>query len=93
VTCCEPAPCVLTTFTSPEGGSPGNGQPLPEESKIANLQWKPKQSAGAAFAVDIADYEPASDKLVADPIPSDCGHACKVAVKAKSHLFRSFERR
>jgi hypothetical protein len=33
------------------------------------------------------NYEAASDKFTADPSPSDCGHACHVAVKAKGpHL-------
>src|SRR3954453_17947742 len=30
-----------------KAGIPGNGQPFPEGSKIAKLQWKPKKSAEA----------------------------------------------
>src|SRR5262245_59532373 len=36
-------------------GVPGNGQPFPDGSKIAKLQWKPKKSPDAPFAVDVAD--------------------------------------
>ena len=38
-----------------KAGIPGNGQPFPEGSKIAKLQWKPKKSAEAPFAVDVPD--------------------------------------
>ena len=34
---------------------PGNGQPFPDGSRIAKLQWKPKKSAEAPFAVDVPD--------------------------------------
>ena len=36
-------------------GVPGNGQPFPDGSKIAKLQWKPKKSTEAPFAVDVPD--------------------------------------
>ena len=36
-------------------GVPGNGQPFPEGSKIAKLQWKPKKSTEAPFDVDVPD--------------------------------------
>ena len=36
-------------------GTPGNGQPFPEGSKIVKLQWKPKKSKEAPFDVDVAD--------------------------------------
>jgi hypothetical protein len=36
-------------------GVPGNGQLFPEGSKIVKLQWKPKKSAEAPFAVDVPD--------------------------------------
>ena len=92
---------------------PGNGQPFPDDSKIVKLQWKPKKSTDAPFAVDVPDiftqafviekdskrfpnsggwgyalfdYEAASNKFTADPSPSECGHACHVAVKAKDHI-------
>ena len=36
-------------------GIPGNGQPFPDGSKIAKLQWKPKKSTEAPFVVDVPD--------------------------------------
>ena len=33
----------------------GNGKPFADGSKIAKLQWKPKKSAEAPFAVDVPD--------------------------------------
>ena len=103
-----------------KAGVPGNGQPFPEGSKIAKLQWKFKKSTEAPFVVDVPDvftqafvmqkdskkfpksggwgyalfnYEAASDKFTADPSPSDCGHACHVAVKAKDHIFHPYQKR
>jgi hypothetical protein len=38
-----------------KAGIPGNGQPFPEGSRIAKLQWKPKKSTEATFAVDVPD--------------------------------------
>ena len=38
-----------------KAGIPGNGQPFPEGSKIAKLQWKFKKSTEAPFAVDVPD--------------------------------------
>ena len=101
-------------------GVPGNDQPFPDGSKIVKLQWKPKKSTEAPFAVDVPDiftqafviekdskrfpksggwgyavfnYEASSDKFTADPSPSDCGHACHVAVKAKDHIFHPYQKR
>jgi len=102
-----------------KAGVPGNGQPFPDGSRIAKLQWKPKKSTEAPFAVDVPDvftqafvmekdkrfpqsgrwgyalfnYDAASDKFAADPSPSDCGHACHVAVKAKDHIFHPYQKR
>jgi hypothetical protein len=103
-----------------KAGVPGNGQPFPEGSKIVKLQWKPKKSTEAPFAVDVPDvfsqafvmekdskrfpqtggwgyglfnYEAASDQFTADPSPSDCGHACHVAVKAKDYIFHPYQKR
>src|SRR6266849_702099 len=39
------------------------------------------------------NYEAASDKFTVDPSPSDCGHACHVAVKAKDHIFHPYQNR
>jgi hypothetical protein len=38
-----------------KAGFPGNGQPFPDGSKIVKLQWKPKKSTEAPFAVDVPD--------------------------------------
>jgi hypothetical protein len=36
-------------------GTPGNGRPFPEGSKIVKIQWKPKKSTEAPFVVDVPD--------------------------------------
>ncbi|MGA3010255.1 MAG: cytochrome P460 family protein [Terracidiphilus sp.] len=36
-------------------GVPGEGRPFPEGSMIVKLQWKPKKSTEAQFAVDVPD--------------------------------------
>jgi Cytochrome P460 len=36
-------------------GVPGNGQLFPEGTRIVKLQWKPKKSTEAQFAVDVPD--------------------------------------
>jgi hypothetical protein len=38
-----------------KAGVPGNGRPFPDGSMIVKLQWKPKKSAEAQFAVDVPD--------------------------------------
>jgi hypothetical protein len=38
-----------------KAGIPGNGQPFPDGSMIVKLQWKPKKSTEAPFAVDVPD--------------------------------------
>src|SRR5580658_3983257 len=45
-------PAMITAF---KAGVPGNGQPFPDGSMIAKLQWKPKKSTEAQFAVDVPD--------------------------------------
>jgi hypothetical protein len=45
-------PAMIAAYKS---GIPGNGQPFPNGSKIAKLQWKPKKSTEAQFAVDVPD--------------------------------------
>ena len=45
-------PIMIKAF---KAGFPGNGQPFPDGSKIAKLQWKPKKSTEAPFAVDVPD--------------------------------------
>src|SRR5580693_1442347 len=109
-----------TMIKAYKAGIPGNGQAFPEGSKIVKLQWKPKKSTEATFAVDVPDvfsqafviekdskrfpksggwgyalfnYEAASDKFTADPSPSDCGHTCHLAVKAKDYIFHPYQKR
>ena len=45
-------PTIIAAFKS---GIPGNGKLFPEGSKIAKVQWKPKKSTEAPFAVDVPD--------------------------------------
>ena len=45
-------PTIIAAF---KAGIPGNGKPFPEGSKIAKVQWKPKKSTEAQFAVDVPD--------------------------------------
>src|SRR3954467_9365834 len=46
-------------------------------------------SGGWGYA--LFNYE--ADKFAADPSPSDCGHACHVAVKAKDYIFHPYQMR
>ncbi len=45
-------PKMIEAFKS---GVPGDGKPFPEGSMIVKLQWKPKKSTEAPFAVDVPD--------------------------------------
>jgi len=45
-------PAMINAF---KAGVPGNGQVFPEGSMIVKLQWKPKRSTEAPFAVDVPD--------------------------------------
>ena len=45
-------PAMINAY---KAGVPGNGQPFPEGSRIVKLQWKPKKSTEAPFAVDVPD--------------------------------------
>ena len=44
-----------TMIDAYKAGVPGNGEPFPDGSKIAKLQWKPKKSMEAPFVVDVPD--------------------------------------
>jgi len=44
-----------TMIKAYKAGVPGNGQPFPEGSKIAKLQWSFKKSSEAPFVVDVPD--------------------------------------
>jgi len=43
-------PAMIAAY---KAGVPGNGQPFPEGSKIAKLQWSFKKSSEAPFVVDV----------------------------------------
>ena len=49
------------------------------------------KSGGWGYA--LFNYDAASDKFTADSSPSDCGHSCHVAVKAKDHIFHPYQKR
>ena len=50
------------------------------------------KSGGWGYA--LFNYEAASDKVTANPnSPSDCGHACLEAVKAKGYIFNPYQKR
>src|SRR6476660_10612427 len=44
-----------TMIKAYKAGIPANGKPFPEGSKIAKLQWKPKKSTEAPFAVNVPE--------------------------------------
>jgi hypothetical protein len=44
-----------TMIKAYQAGIPGNGQPFPDGSMIAKLQWKQKKSTEAPFVVDVPD--------------------------------------
>jgi Cytochrome P460 len=46
------SPAMIEAY---KAGTPGNGQPFPEGSRIVKIQWKPKKSTEAPFVVDVPD--------------------------------------
>src|SRR5579872_5331872 len=44
-----------TMIKAYKAGIPGNGQPFPDGSMIAKLQWKQKKSTEAPFVMDVPD--------------------------------------
>jgi hypothetical protein len=46
------SPAMIRAY---KAGTPGNGQPFPEGSRIVKIQWKPKKSTEAPFVVDVPD--------------------------------------
>jgi hypothetical protein len=46
------SPAMIKAY---KAGVPGNDQPFPEHSMIVKLQWTPKKSPEAPFAVDVPD--------------------------------------
>ena len=49
------------------------------------------KSGGWGYA--LFNYDAASDTFTADPSPSNCGHTCHVAVKAKDYIFHPYKKR
>jgi len=50
------------------------------------------KSGGWGYA--LFNYDAASDRFTADAnSPSDCGHVCHVAVKAKAYIFHPYQKR
>ena len=47
-------------------GVPGNGQPFPDGSIIAKIEWKPKKSTEAPFSVNIPDTQKDVDFIEKD---------------------------
>ncbi len=45
-------PTMIKAF---KAGIPGNGQPFPDGSMVAKLQWTPKKSTEAPFVVEVPD--------------------------------------
>ncbi len=45
-------PAMIAAYRA---GVPGNGQPFPDGSKIAKIQWIPKKSTEAPFSVNVPD--------------------------------------
>jgi hypothetical protein len=45
-------PTMIKAF---KAGVPGNGQPFPDGSMVAKLQWTPKKSTEAPFVVEVPD--------------------------------------
>ena len=44
-----------TMIAAYRAGVPGNGKTFPDGSKIAKIEWKPKKSTEAPFAVNVPD--------------------------------------
>ena len=44
-----------TMIAAYRAGVPGNGEPFPEGSKIAKIQWSQKKNAAAPFSVQVPD--------------------------------------
>jgi len=50
------------------------------------------KSGGWGYA--LFNYDAKADRMTVDPTGvSDCGHACHLAVKAKDHIFHSYQKR
>jgi hypothetical protein len=68
-------PLMIKAF---KAGVPGNGQPFPEGSMIVKLQWKPKKSTEAPFAVDVPDVFQQAFVMDSKRFPKTGGWGCAV---------------
>jgi hypothetical protein len=92
----------------PEGSKVAKLQLKPKNSTEASFVVKVPDVFSQAFLMEkdstrfpksrgwgyaLFSYDAASDKFTADPSPSDCGHACHVAAKAKDYIFHPYQKR
>jgi hypothetical protein len=49
--------------------------------------------ATGGWGYALFNHDVAAAKMTADPAPSDCGHACHVAVKSKDYIFHPYQKR
>src|SRR6201995_4287660 len=65
-------PAMIEAF---KAGIPVNGQAFPDGARIAKLQWKPKKSTEAPFAVDVPDVFTQAFVMEKDSkgFPDTCG--------------------
>ena len=76
-------------------GVPGNGQPFPDGSIIAKIEWKPKKSTEAPFSVNIPDTQKDVDFILKDSkrFPDTHGWAyAEFAYDAASDTFTPTQR-
>jgi hypothetical protein len=57
------SPVMIAAYRA---GIPGNGKPFPDGSKIAKIEWRPKKSTEAPFAVNIPDTQKDVDFIEKD---------------------------
>jgi hypothetical protein len=62
------------------------------EGRVLTAQTGTFKSPGG-WGYALFHYEAISDKFTADSSPSDCGHACHMAVKAKDYIFHPYQKR
>ena len=78
---------------------PGGELSHPARGRPCRMRRVPSRRSSARFpnsggwGYALFNYEAASDKFTADPSPSNCGHACHVAVKAKDYIFHPYQKR
>jgi hypothetical protein len=92
----------------PEGSKAAKLQWKPKKSTEAPFEVNVPDTFSQAFLMEkdskrfpssggwgyaLFNYDPKSDRFAADPSPSDCGHTCHVAVKAKDYIFHPYQKR